>query len=66
MKVNELIKHLQRLDQNTEIMVSIRKDYRPIGVMKHIHTEEITPVVDQDTGEIRYSIGIDINAPMSS
>lgn len=58
MKVKELIKELQELNQETEICILLRKKYRPLGSkpITYIH-----PYIDQDTNRLStYAIDVDI------
>ncbi len=57
MKVKELIERLQGIDQETEVRISLRKGWRPIGT-KPINSLE--PVIDQDTNRLGfYAIDVD-------
>lgn len=58
MKVKELIDHLQKLDQEAEVRISIRKGYRPYGFTRPLTPLE--PVFDQDTNRVSYSIDVNI------
>ena len=58
MKVKELIQQLEKLDLEAEIMVSVRKRWRPIGDMKRV--EDIQSIIDQDTAQVCYAISVDI------
>lgn len=64
MKVGELKVLLEGLMEDAEIMVFVSKKHRPVSVMKHITT--ISPVFEQDTGEMRYTINVDIENPLES
>ncbi|MBS4202462.1 hypothetical protein KHA93_22935 [Bacillus sp. FJAT-49732] len=57
MKVKELIEQLQKLDQETEVLISLRKGLRPSGT-KPITSLE--PVIDQDTNKLGF-YAIDVN-----
>lgn len=58
MKVKELIQQLEKLDLEAEIMISVRKGWRPIGDMKRV--DDIQSITDQDTAKVCYAIFVDI------
>ena len=57
MKVDELIHELKKLDQDTEIVISLRKKWRPYATKS---IEKIDKVIDQDTNKLGY-YAIDID-----
>lgn len=60
-KVKELVKRLQQLDQETEIRISLRKGWRPHST-KTIQT--IDHVINQNTNRLGfYAIDVDIKLP---
>lgn len=58
MKVNELIQELKKLDQDTEIVISLRKKWRPYAIKS---IEKIDEVIDQDKNKLGY-YAIDIDS----
>ncbi|MGN7942268.1 hypothetical protein ACTJJ9_20670 [Metabacillus sp. 22489] len=57
MKVKALIEQLQKLDQETEVRISLRKGLRPIGTKP---IKSLEPVIDQDTNRLGF-YAIDVN-----
>ncbi|MDQ0225782.1 hypothetical protein CHH83_18360 [Bacillus sp. 7586-K] len=57
MKVKALIEQLQKLDQETEVRISLRKGLRPIGTKP---IKSLEPVIDQDTNRLGFYV-IDVN-----
>lgn len=57
MKVKELLEQLQGLDQETEVRISLRKGFRPIGTKP---IKSLEPVFDQDTNRLGFYV-IDVN-----
>jgi len=57
MKVKALIEQLQKLDQETEVCISLRKGFRPIGTKP---IKSLEPVIDQDTNLLGF-YAIDVN-----
>jgi hypothetical protein len=59
LKIKDLKKKIEGLDDETDIFIALRKGYRPYGYMKDI--KEIEPVFDQDSHKLSYSIDVDID-----
>lgn len=57
MKVKELIKQLQELDQETEVRISLRNGFRPTGTRP---VKSLEPIIDQDTNKLGF-YAIDVN-----
>lgn len=57
MKVKDLIEQLQKLNQETEVCISLRKGYRPIGTKP---IQSLEPVINQDTNQLNFYT-IDVN-----
>lgn len=62
MKVKELLKQLNELDQEAEIRVSLREGWRPKGTKS---IKAVDMVIDQDTNIGFYCMDIDLKQEWS-